>query len=118
LADQDPIGALNSTSIPSEEKTSSILELLKLAINTQEQTGRRCKAIEHLDQQSVALDEYLIHKLLSDDDGTVSRYALGLVATSPDYDTLLELAQESPHASDPAFAEELTLLSGMGETKN
>ncbi|MGE0683789.1 MAG: SIR2 family protein [Candidatus Binatia bacterium] len=90
-----------------------ILGLLRLALDPQEHTSRRCEVIEQLDEQSTTLDEHLIHKLLSDDDGTVARYALGLVATCPGQDALLTSTLASPHASDSAFAEELALLKQM-----
>ena len=84
-------------------------------MDAREQTERRCEAIENLYQRSVTFDKHLIRTLLSDDDGTVSRYALGLVPTSPGREALLTAALESPHASDSAFVEELTLLKQMIE---
>ena len=57
----------------------------------------------------MTLGESLIIKLLSDENGTVARYALGLVPPSPVRDRLLLAAVESPHASDSAYAEELSL---------
>lgn len=89
------------------------MRLLRLATDAQEQTDRRCDAVEQLDQQSVALDEKIIRSLLTDDDATVARYALGLVPTSPHRDALLIATEESPHRDDNAFMEEATLLRRM-----
>ncbi len=94
-------------------RDANVLGLLRIAMDVQEQMDRRCEAIEYLDQRSVTLDEHLVGKLLADEDETVSRYALGLVATSPGRDRLLVSAGESPHARNPAFAEELALLEQM-----
>jgi hypothetical protein len=96
-----------------ELKDVDFLGKLRIAMDVQEQTYRRCEAIEYFDQRSVTLDEYLVRKLLADEDETVSRYALGLVATSPSRDRLLVSAAESPHAGNVAFAEELALLKRM-----
>jgi hypothetical protein len=97
----------------SPTKGSSILDLLRIVLNVDEGTERRCRALDNLDQRSVTLDEALIRKLISGEDGTVARYALGLVATAPARDRLLGAASESPHAQDKAFAEELALLRLM-----
>ena len=90
-----------------------MLGLLRRATDENEQTERRCEAIEQLDQQSVTLDEHFIRELLSSNDGTVARYTLGLLATSPARETLLTTALQSPHATDNSFAEELTYLKQM-----
>lgn len=110
LAYSEPLNMIGQDSSNEKKNTTSMLELLQIATNSQEHTDRRCEAIERLDQQSVTLGEHLISKLLSDNDVTVSRYALGLVATSPDRDVLLDSAKMSLHLSDASFAEELTLL--------
>ena len=117
LFDSEPLAILKRASETPETKDSSVLGLVKMALSVQEDTERRCQAIENLDERSVTLDEHLISKLLSDENGTVARYALGLVYTSPARDHLLGLAVKSPHASDSAFAEELTLLKKMVDDK-
>ena len=115
LSHPKPLTILEGTSGVRGKRNASILGLLRLATDAQEQTERRCDAIEQLDRQSATLDEHLVRALLSDNDRTVSRYALGLVANSPGRDALLTSALESPHATDSAFAEELTLLKKMIE---
>jgi hypothetical protein len=82
-------------------------------LDTNENDDRRCRAIEDLDQRSVTLDNHLINELLSDENITVARYALGLVATSPARDRLILEADHLPHNSDTSFKEELNLLKKM-----
>lgn len=114
LTHADPLAFLGNVSgAVSPTKGSSILDLLRIVLNVDEGTERRCRALDNLDQRSVTLDEALIRKLISGEDGTVARYALGLVATAPARDRLLGAASESPHAQDKAFAEELALLRLM-----
>lgn len=113
LAQPDPLEILKSCANVNGNNNNSILELVRLASNMQENTKRRCKAIDRLDQLSVKLGRLHIDKLLNDADSTVSRYSLGLVSTSPDRDALITSAQNSPHIADPAFAEELRLLNKL-----
>jgi len=113
LSHPDPRTILADISDIPQKRNTSILGLLRLATDENEQTERRCEAIEQLDQQSVNIDEHLIRKLLSSADGTVARYTLGLLATSPGREAILAVALQSPHADDKYFAEELTLLKRM-----
>lgn len=113
LSHTDPRTILaNTTDVP-KKREASMLGLLRRATDENEQTERRCEAIEQLDQQSVTLDEHFIRELLSSNDGTVARYTLGLLATSLARETLLTTALQSPHATDNSFAEELTYLKQM-----
>jgi len=118
LSESTPLESLKRASEIPETKDSGILALVRIALDSQEDTERRCQAIENLDQRSVALDEHLMSKLLSDNNGTVARYALGLVPSSPARDRLIDVALKSPHASDNAFEEELTLLKIMVDNKD
>ncbi len=113
LAQSDPLGTLESCASVSGDNNNSILALVRLASNTQEDTKRRCEAIDRLDQLSVKLGRRHIDKLLNDADSTVSRYSLGLVSTSPNRDVLITSAQNSLHIADPTFAEELRLLNEL-----
>jgi hypothetical protein len=113
LRASNPIDTLQSAI--SSKTATNVLHLLQQATNVHEQTHRRCEAIEQLDHLSATLDEALVGGLLTDDDPIVARYALGLVSTSPGRTMILTYALESPHATDPAFAEELALLRQMIE---
>jgi hypothetical protein len=88
-----------------------------LVTAVQEPKERRLQAIDRLDELSVALDERIVAARLSDDDATVSRYALGLVSSSPDRDKLVCYAEQSMHTHDAAFADELTLLKSLIENQ-
>jgi hypothetical protein len=114
LAQADPLGTLESCARVSGDNNNSILELVRLASNTQEATKRRCEAMDHLDQLSVKLGKRLIDKLLNDADSIVSRYSLGLISTSHNRDVLIRSAQNSPHIADSTFKEELRLLKELG----
>ena len=98
----------------SGDHNHSILELVRLASNTQEDTKRRCEAIDRLDQLSVKLGRCHIDKRINDTDSKVSRYSLGLVSTSSNRDVLITSAQNSSHIADSTFAEELRLLKELG----
>lgn len=116
LSDPEPLMILHQASWTPGKKYTNILGLLRVAMDGKEQTKRRCEMIENLDRLSINLDEYLISELLSDENGTVSRFALGLVPTSVDRDTLLGVALKLHHATDDvSFEEELTLLKQMIE---
>ena len=113
LHNPDPVSVLSCVQTSLKRSKLSIIALLQVATDSRASTDQRCEAIERLDNQSVILDDYLIQRLLSEDDGIVARYALGLIPISPDRNTLLTAALNSAHAAEPAFAEELTLLKQM-----
>ena len=61
----------------------------------------------------LTLDPFLLRRLLADGDATVARYALGLISVSLDRRKLIQEAAAAPHASDPAFRDDLRLLREM-----
>ena len=115
LSQSDPVATLVAASTNSQKVNHSIFQDLCIAMNSRESTERRCHAIELLDESSVTLDKHLIRSLLLDGDPVVSRYALGLVATSQDRGELLSVAQNTSHKTDNAYAEELGLLDKLAE---
>ena len=117
LSHSEPTTILREAPGASSKMDSNVLQLLKIAMSAEEHVNRRCEAIEILDdQESVVLDEHLVRLLISDENETVSRYALGLVPDSSSKKPLLTAALESPHATDRAFADELELLKTMIES--
>jgi hypothetical protein len=112
LSSPDPLTVL-SNSRRSGEESLNVLQLLQIGTDIREQTDRRCNAIEELDTASLPLDELIVGNLLADQDATVSRFALGLVATSSACSNLLSCARKSPHKNDSAFAEELEILEKL-----
>lgn len=112
LSEADPSQALESW--PNQEVSGSpTIVLLRTALDQNEETDRRCAAIEQLDKHSMSLDEATVSKLLQDTNATVSRYALGLVSISHSRTALLKAALASPHVSDSGFASELELLKEL-----
>ena len=85
----------------------------RLALDVDMQSDLRCRALEDLDDMGVTLDPFLLRKLLKDNDPTVARYSLGLISLSIARDTLIEEAEISPHANEPAFREDLRLLRDL-----
>lgn len=111
LRSDEPVAMLSSFVAQSVgENGEGIIDHLRVAIDASTHTNRRCEAIEALDRLAVCLDSKTVGQLLRDSDRTVSRYALGLVPQSVDRDELFRAASSSPHAMDPAFADELRLL--------
>jgi hypothetical protein len=108
----DPLKYLQSARAASDD-APNVLQFLRIATDTYEQSERRCNAIEQLDQESLTLDQHLVGKLLADKDATVSRFALGLVATSPDRTSLLACARDSQHKSDLSYSDELDMLGKL-----
>ena len=70
----------------------------------------RCRALDQLDEMGLTLDVFLLRQLLTDEDATVARYALGLVSVSSNPVKLIEEASASRHSSEPAFRDDLKLL--------
>lgn len=112
LADSDPASVLERQTAD-EDDNSSIMDFMRRAVDVQEDTERRCEAIDRLDQLSVRLGKTHLLNLLGDDDRIVSRYSLGLVASSPHKKELIKMAKQLPHSSDNEFVEELSLLQKL-----
>jgi len=112
LASSDPVRELEK-SAKTEHDSVNVLQLLKVATDVTEHAERRCHAIEELDMRSLPLDETIVSRLVSDENSTVSKFSLGLVATSKASGNLLESARNSVHRSDSGFAEEFELLSTL-----
>lgn len=90
-----------------------ILAAVKQALEPAGSVDVRCRALEQLDEQGVALDAAFLRQLVVDHDATVARYGLGLISLSPERATLVEEAAAAPHANEPAFREDLQLLRAM-----
>jgi NAD-dependent SIR2 family protein deacetylase len=112
LTADDALKQLQQSSKGSQ-KPISVLDLLRIAVDPNESTQRRCAVIEELDASDVSLDEYLINSILAGKDSVVARYALGLIPASPSRDSALAKAAASAHLHDPSFEEEFTLLKRL-----
>jgi len=112
LITTDPAETLKKVAaLPSDDRGTLIAA--RLALDADAQSNLRCRALEELDDMGVTLDSFLLGKLLADNNPTVARYSLGLISLSVEQDTLIEEAEISPHANDPAFREDLQLLRDM-----
>lgn len=109
----NPLEWLSKCSESGGNDAPSILPLVKDALDTNASVDRRCNAIERLDRLGVVLDQDLLGQLIRDPVDRVARYALGLVAASPDVEALTSSAEESPHRGNTLFDEELTHLRGI-----
>ncbi len=116
LSSSNPVSVLGSCSEHHPER-QGVLEFLKIALDAHQSRERRCEALETLDQQATSISAHTINELLEDEDGTVARYALGLVSTSHDVGRLLEAAHRCRHAADASFKEELHLLEQIASTR-
>jgi hypothetical protein len=108
----DPVAALTSITIESSNE-EGILVAVREALDADVAVDIRCQALEQLDEMGITLDPLFLRRLVADRDATVARYALGLISLSTDRLTLVEEAASTPHASDPAFGEDLQLLRQM-----
>lgn len=118
LASSDPAAALASDASRLNDD-SGVLIAVRQALDTDARSDIRCGALEQLDEMGLTLDQFLLEQLLADRNETVARYALGLVYFSPRRASLIHRAVASPHASVPAFSEDLQLLQSMiGENGN
>ena len=112
LIASDPADALASlTDQTSDDK--GVLIAVRQALEKDATTEFRCRALEELDEMGLTLDPFLLRRLLADGDATVARYALGLISVSLDRRKLIQEAAAAPHASDPAFRDDLRLLRKM-----
>jgi NAD-dependent SIR2 family protein deacetylase len=90
------------------------LQALRIALDTDQPSHARCRAIEELDAWGAGLDAEWVTTLLSSPDPHVARHALGLIPLAPQRGTLASVAAESPHAaSDTAYQEDLLLLDAI-----
>ena len=110
LLTSNPTAVLRQASGSSTATMRGVLSAVRTLLDTSFEVGRRCRAIEELDEMGATLAPVLLRKLLTDNDPTVARYALGLVPLSASRETLIEEAECSRHASDEAFHQELELL--------
>jgi hypothetical protein len=108
----DPAAALASFASRSNDETGTLVAL-RLALDPEGSSDRRCRALEALDEMGAALDPFLLRQLLVDDDPRVARYTLSLISLSAACGTLIEEAAATAHANDPAFLEDLRLLRRM-----
>ena len=112
LIASDPADALASlTDQTSDDK--GVLIAVRQALETDATTEIRCRSLEELDEMGLTLDPFLLRRLLADGDATVARYALGLISVSLDRRKLIQEAAAAPHASEPAFRDDLKLLCEM-----
>lgn len=108
LLTKDPAAAL--TDAEPETSGGATLTAVRQALDAEAPTDVRCQALNELDDKNATLDSFLIGELLSTEDPTVARYALGLIPHSTNRTTLIETAAGCPHADDLAFCEDLDLL--------
>ncbi len=113
LTTSDPVGALRSASgMPAIG--ANALHALRTALDADQPTSLRCRALEELDASGSALHPKWMEELLTCPDAHVARYALGLIPLAPQRDALTHLAAQSPHASaDSAYQEDLNLLNAV-----
>jgi SIR2-like protein len=109
LLEPDLIKALLAAS-KRPPNANGTIDAVRLALDTDESTARRCQALERLDAMENTLSPPLLQQLLDDSDVRVARYSLGLVSTSAACESLMAHAQALAHCADPAFLEDLTLL--------
>ncbi len=112
LLDPDPVAVLTSGPIQVSDG-AGVLMAVRQALDINARPDLRCAALEQLDEMGLTFDPFLLQRLVTDRDATVARYALGLIALSPRRAGLIDDAANSPHASEPAFSEDLQLLRGM-----
>ena len=104
----DPLSALRAASAANQE-AGSILGSVRDLLDTNVGSGRRCQALEEIDDVGATLPPALIQQLLADEDPAVARYALGLVPSSAHREHLIESAR-GHHTNDSAFVDELEIL--------
>jgi len=105
----DPAAALASITTEANDDRG-VLVAIRQALEADIAVDIRCRALEQLDEMGATLDPFLLRQLLADHDATVARYALGLISLSADRLKLAEEAAATPHASEPAFREDIQLL--------
>jgi len=108
----DPAAALASITTEANDDRG-MLVAVRQALDADTAVDIRCRALEQLDEMDITLDPFLLRQLLADHDATVARYALGLISLSADCLKLVDEAAATPHASEPAFREDLQLLRQM-----
>jgi len=108
----DPVAALASITTEANDDRG-VLVAVRQALDGDTAVDIRCRALERLDEIGITLDPFLLRQLLADHDATVARYALGLISLSADRLKLIEVAAATPHASEPAFRDDLQLLREM-----
>ena len=113
LTTSDPAATLLASVRSAEGGGKGILTAVKQALDLDGSIDNRCRALEQLDEEGVALDAAFLRQLVADHDATVARYALGLISLSPERATLVQEAAATPHANEPAFREDLHLLQTM-----
>ena len=114
LAATNPLAALEA--LPGKsENDPGILAAVRDAVDPQESVAARCSALEQLDGLGVTLDSQQLRQLLTDQNATVARYALGLILLSTDRQALIEEASATHHVKEVAFCEDLRLLKQMTE---
>jgi len=112
----DPAGALALASVSTQaDDERGALVAVRQALDVDAAAELRCRALDELDEKGLTLDPFLLRQFLADQDATVARYALGLISLSSERSSLLEEAAATPHASDPAFRDDLQLLREMLE---
>lgn len=118
LTSSDPIKWLSSIRNNKSAYNGSSLYALRIAIDDDEETSSRCRAVEQLVEESLVLDTHWMGQLLKCPNPDVARYALGLILSSPQQNELLKLAASSIHAErNPAFLEDLNILRKMTADK-
>jgi len=110
---QDDPDYLNSECGESTTVGEGVLDAMLNAFDSSADTSKRCKAIESLAESGIALSSRKLEMLLRTDDPDVSKFALGLLADSPDKQELLEIAKDLVSERKPDFASELALLESL-----
>lgn len=114
LSGPKPPEALNDAAAQLVGQRGNTLIALKSALDPEVQTLARCRALEELDAQGVALDSDLMQELLDCKDPNVARYALGLIPLSPDRRKLMGVASAVCHSQEnAAYREDLVLLNTL-----
>ncbi len=113
LTKPDPVGVLVEYGKMEPQPNSNILELLKMALDTQDDKDRRCDAIEELHRLAVSLDNELVSELLSDEVIEISQNALGLVINAHNPADIVKDLNQLPYLGDEEYAAEVSLLQSM-----
>lgn len=110
LAASEPKEALRRSAEIDRPNRRGLMDLVRHLRNLEAPTSKRCAAIDELDSMGATVPPTWIRQLLEDDDSTVARYAMGLIATSSTAESLVDAAEASGHIGDIAYKSEYQML--------